>query len=211
MLDNYLITTLEGLIIPSHEKMKIIWTVEGLKPVGVLETEYSTEDLCRVLEEIGLQTRTIPPVLYSQHPHHIERMIVAMQQEDDRALGILFGYPECCIDYYMRAKEAGKEPKRDEEQRIIGYLKQGLQPLPYFNSWVHCDNCLTDRESPSWLLEERMKEALRKNSKSLYEEFMERKNAEYCLYRLPDGGELLGLISGTKEERTRVKAELGIE
>lgn len=58
----------------------------------------------------SMTRRTGRQVFISRRKEHAERMIRAYEAGDYRAIGLLLGYPACCVDRYLRRIGRGSDP-----------------------------------------------------------------------------------------------------
>jgi len=200
---------LEDYPLNSKSKMELVWVSECVIPVEDVSTSYLENGLEDIINNLGLHYKmsTREKMLYSQNLDLIEDMVDAIRKKDEKKMGLLYGFPECCVDHYIRQDGSAYEKN---EEAIKQRLKNGFPIANYFRDYVHCLDCLSNHDSPSGKLETKMAKVLEKDSPKLHREFRDKKSGERVLYKTSDGREHILLVGGTSERIKDTKRRLEI-
>jgi hypothetical protein len=136
-----------------EDRMILILTYLGEKPVTKIEVSYieqhpyvdlneiilEIEKLERLLKKLGLKFKIIKRIivdengfeeitfefLISRDKKKIEELEKAINENDERKMGELYGYPKTAVDAYVKSRRILKENKKDELESIFD-RKNGL-------------------------------------------------------------------------------------
>jgi len=179
-----LVKLLENSKIPDQEKIGAICVDAGLIPVASTEKNYETKNL---LDLLGLyNTRDNGSLLYSRDRQKLNDMIKATKNKDEYKIGLLYGFPECCINYYNELKRKDKAPLIESFKAIRKRLKDNKPTPAYFREYVPCPNCLSTKDSPSGYAEKQMADVLKENSPKLHEAFNRIRNSKWIYFPSAD-------------------------
>jgi len=181
------VAQLENLDLPAYSKAEIILSHAGLIPAAEFPECYLSPELSGVLDGLGLNhERYHERVIHSRDSNIIHLYIDALNTHDDRTLGKLNGYPDCCVDDYVRngrrsALSAKLRKAVDTDRKVHNFTI----------AYVPCEQCLFSDDSPSTELETSTNSILREKSPKIHAQV--RKNAYSSVY--DEQGRLHGIIT----------------
>ncbi len=172
-MEQKLVEMIENAKIPDKEKIEMICVAYGLIPIGEAKDEF---EIKKILDPAGLQYKEYNGfLLFSAYRERIDKLKEASKIRNDYVLGLMWGYPLCCVEYF--SKEAGGE------EAFSAYLKEIRKRINdrehieyYFRDYVPCPVCVKNKNSPSGRLEEKIEGLLSKASPKLHESFYRIKN-----------------------------------
>jgi len=100
----------------------------------------------------SMSRRSGRQVFISRKKEHAERMIRAYEAGDYRAIGLLLGYPSCCVDRYLRRIGRGTDPHLlvsnsaflAEQRRIPSALPAEANFLAHYDGRIKDSRVLKD-------------------------------------------------------------------
>jgi hypothetical protein len=135
----------------TQDRMILILTYLGEKPVTKIEVSYieqhpyadlneiilERKKLERLLKKLGLKFKIIKRIivdengfeeinfefLISRDKKKIEELEKAINENDERKMGELYGYPKTAVDAYVKSRRFLKEHKKDELESIFDRKK----------------------------------------------------------------------------------------
>lgn len=171
-----LVKLVENAKIPDKEKIEMICVAYGLLPAGELRNYDS--GIKKLLDSAGLQYKECDGfLLFARAREEIDKLKEANEIRNDYVLGLIWGYPSCCVEYF--SKKAGRKKAFDAYLKEIRKRINDREHIEYyFRDYVPCPACVKNKNSPSGRLEEKIEGLLSKVSPKLHESFYRIKNSK---------------------------------
>lgn len=155
-----------------QSKREILFVYGGISPVKSLSSAYFTTPdesfltrLYDIFSRLGIEHTIYKDELgqnfvhYSKNRNYLSRMRKALDENDDYNIGLLYGYPECCVKDYVIKNSSYNES--DEFAVRDGRTGFAMRYRP-------CINCLGNSDSPSYRLHEQIERTIHNFSPRLY-------------------------------------------
>lgn len=166
---------MEELDVPDYFKRETIYVYSGHVPVQNVPKSWQVDSKLRpVWQELGIATKTCRDLIfYSKNKDSIDKMIQAQEeQRDDYTIGLMYGYPECCV------KEFADRQKLNQESYLYDPAGSSFLDQGFSRVYALCNACMNSHNSQSSRIDAVLRETLKNLSRKLYESLLKEKSKE---------------------------------
>jgi len=188
------IERLENLGIPESNKAEMLWVYKGNIPVEDIYIEKIDEnsETMDILKTLDLKSTEFKDRLfYSKDQELLKNMIDAQIRQDKKLMGMLYGYPECCVFRYSTLES----PEEYNTNRLLTAIREGQRLPRFLRHYIPCPNCAGHENTPSEKLDDLLKRTLKHSSPKIYHSLIaSSEDSLDCIYDAH--GKLCGIITG---------------